>query len=382
MKWSQFLFVVVLGHFTAQAFSQNASLDSVIRNKMQRLHMPGLSACTVDKGRISWTGYYGYQNVEKNIQVNRNTLFLTSSIAKTINAAAISQLIASGKLHLDDDVNLFLPFKVRNPNFPDVPITIGELLRHRSSIKDNGEYLQPIWDTTHGDPKTPLDVFLKDYLIPGGIHYDKQKNFLSARPNAERIYSNTGFALLGYILECVTKQSYDQYCRKNIFEPLDMHRMAFFLRDLDTNSIAMPYHYSDSLHQFIAYGQGGYPDYPAGLIRTTAEELAHFLVAWTSAGKWQNREVFDSAMIGLFTPKDIRLGSYTWNIIAITTKNRPTIMYGHTGGDNGSNTIMAYQPDEKKGFILFSNGDFNGRESSNVKDMMELVTAIYESMRG
>jgi CubicO group peptidase (beta-lactamase class C family) len=380
MKLYKFLFVVVIVQFTATVLAQNTSLDSIIKSKMQLLHMPGLAACTIDKGRITWTGYYGYQNIEQNIPVSSKTLFLTSSVGKTINAAAISQLIAEGKLHLDDDVNLYLPFKVRNPNFPDVSITLGQLLRHRSSIRDNLEYLQSIWDTSKGDSKIPLDVFLKDYLIPGGTHYDKQKNFLNTRPNTERVYCNIGFALLGYIVECVTKQSFDQYCKKNIFGPLDMLHTAFFLRDLDTNLIAMPYHYSDSLHQFIAYGQGGFPEYPAGLIRTPAEELAHFLIAWTSNGKWQNRQIFDSTLIQVFTPSDIRVGCYTWNIFAIPTKDKPIIMYGHTGGDNGSNTIMAYQPDDKKGFILFSNGDFNGRNATNVKNMLELVTAIYESI--
>jgi CubicO group peptidase (beta-lactamase class C family) len=297
-----------------------------------------------------------------------------------MNAAATSQLIAQGKLHLDDDVNLYLPFKVRNPNFPDIPIRIGELLRHRSSIIDNLEYLQPIWDTTLGDPKTPLDVFLKDYLIPGGSHYNKEKNFSNTKPNTQRRYCNVGFALLGYIIECITKQSYDHYCAKNIFYPLDMHQTAFFLKDLDTNLIAMPYHYSDSLHQYIPYGQGGYPEYPAGLVRTSAEQLAHFLIAWTSNGKWQNKPVFDSATIQLFTPQDFRLGCYTWNIFSAPEHDKLKIMYGHTGGDNGAFSIMGYQPDDKKGFILLFNGDFDGRVGNNRKNMYDLLSAIYENI--
>jgi CubicO group peptidase (beta-lactamase class C family) len=377
MKLYKFLFVIVAVQLTASAFAQHTSLDSIIKSKMQQLHMPGLAACTIDKGKIIWTGYYGYQNIEQNIPVSRNTLFLTSSVGKTINAAAVSQLIAQGKLHLDDDVNLYLPFKVRNPNFPSVPITIGELLRHRSSIKDNLEYLQPIWDTTLGDPKIPLDRFLKDYLVPGGLHYDKEKNFLKTKPNAQRSYSNEGYSLLGYIIERITNQPYDHYCKKNIFDPLDMHHTAFFLRDLDSSLIAMPYHYSDSTHQYLAYGQGGFPDYPAGLIRTSAEELGHFLIAWTSNGKWKNTQVFDSAVIQVFTPDDIRLGCFTWNIGVIPGKGGPAIVYGHTGGDNGSSTAITFQPEEKKGFVLLMNGDFR---QTDPKTFLELVITIYDSL--
>ena len=340
--------------------------------------MPGLAACTIDHGRITWTGYYGYQNIERKIPVDSRTLFQISSVGKTINAAAVSQLVAERKLDLDADINTYLPFQVRNPNFPTIPITIGELLRHRSSIIDNLDYLQPIWDTSKGDPKIPLDVFLKDYLSPAGSHYNKQKNFSNSKPNNQRSYCNTGFALLGYIIECVTKQSYDHYCKKNIFEPLSMHQTGFFLKNLDTNLLAMPYHYSDSLHQYISYGQGGYPDYPAGLIRSSAEELAHFLLAWSSSGKWENRKVFDSSTIQLFTPQDIRLGCYTWNIFAAPSR-RLQVMYGHTGGDNGVFSIMSYGPETKKGFIILFNGDFNPSDADG-KNMYDLVSAIYESM--
>ena len=139
----------------------------------------------------------------------------------------------------------------------------------------------------------------------------------------------------------------------------------------------MPYHYSDSMHQFIPYGHGGYPDYPAGELRTSAEQLAHFLIAWSSYGKWQNRQVFDSSTIQLFTPDDIRLGCYAWNIFAAPKGLQ--VMYGHTGGDNGVFTIMEYQPVIKKGFICLFNGDFNGN-SENGKNMFDLVSMIYESL--
>lgn len=371
-------FLIIFIHFNASGVTQTISLDSIINVKLQKMHMPGLAACTVDSGRIRWAGYYGYQNIERSIPVSSNTLFHISSVSKTITASAIAQLISKGKLRLDDDINLYLPFRVRNPYFPVIPITVGELLRHRSSIIDNYDYLQPVWDTSKGDPKITLSAFLKDYLTPHGSHYDKQKNFLNDKPNAQRSYSNVGFALLGYLVQCVTKQPYDNYCTKNIFEPLSMNHTAWFLKDLDTNLVAMPYHYSDSLHQYIPYYHGGYPDYPAGLLRTSAEQLAHFLIAWTSNGRWQNKQVFDSTTIQLFTPKDIRLGCYTWNIFSAPKGIQ--VMYGHTGGDNGVFTIMAFQPETNKGFVLLFNGDFNGDSETNGETMHELLSAMYESM--
>lgn len=90
-----------------------------------------------------------------------------------------------------------------------------------------------------------------------------------------------------------------------------MHNTSWFLRDLDSGRIARPYYYSDSLHQFVSYGFGGYPAYPAGQLRAGAEQLANFLIYWTQNGKWNGKAVLDSASIDFMTPSNIDLGFYT-----------------------------------------------------------------------
>src|SRR5215467_8578712 len=111
--------------------AQNAALESTIKQQMILYHLPGLAACTISYGKISWSGYYGFQNVEQKKLVKKQTLFMLASTSKTITAAALMLLYGEGKFKIDDDVNKYLPFKVTNPSNPSSAITFGQLLRHR-----------------------------------------------------------------------------------------------------------------------------------------------------------------------------------------------------------------------------------------------------------
>jgi CubicO group peptidase (beta-lactamase class C family) len=353
-------------------YSQNANLDSIIKQQMALYHLPGLAACTITDGKISWSGYYGFQNIELKKPVTKQTLFMLASTSKTITAAALMQLYGEGKFKMNDDINKYLPFRVINPMNSSMVITFGMLLRHRSSIRDNVEYLGPLWSANNGDPVLPLRQFLEDYLSAGGKNYNATKNFYNEKPDSAYHYSNVGIALIGYLVERIARMPFDQYCKKNIFTPLQMDNTAWFLKDLDSNQVAMPYRYSFSLNQYVKYGFGGYPDYPAGELRTSAEQLADFLIAWTQNGKFKDKRVFKADAIQLITPDDIRLGFYTWFLYGT---DEGTILYDHNGNDNGVFTAMLFNPKNKKGVIILVNGEIDV-----LSRLRSIINAIYDSI--
>ena len=352
--------------------AQNAKLDSTIKQQMALYHLPGLAACTITNGNISWSGYYGFQNIELKKPVTKQTLFMMASTSKTITAAALMQLYGAGKFKMNDDINKYLPFRVINPMNPSIAVTFGQLLRHRSSIRDNMDYLGPFWTVNKGDPVLPLHQFLKDYLSAGGKNYDATKNFYNEKPDSAYHYSNVGIALIGYLVERIAGMPFDQYCKKNIFTPLQMDNTAWFLRDLDSNQVAMPYRYSYSLNQYVKYGFGGYPDYPAGELRTSAEQLANFLIAWTQNGKFNDKQVFKGDAIQLLTPDDIRLGFYTWFLYGT---DQGTILYDHNGDDNGVFTAMLFNPKNKKGVIILINGEIDV-----LSRLRSIINTVYDSI--
>ena len=352
--------------------AQNEKLDSTIKQQMALFHLPGLAACTISYGKISWSGYYGFQNIEEKKPVTKQTLFMLASASKTITAAALMLLYGEGKFKMNDDINKYLPFKVINSKNPSTVITFAQLLRHRSSIRDNIEYLGPFWTVNNGDPVLPLLQFLKDYLSEGGKNYDATKNFYNERPDSAYHYSNIGIALSGFLVEQIAGMPFDQYCKKNIFTPLEMDNTAWFLNDLDSSQVAMPYRYNDSLKQYVKYGFGGYPDYPAGQLRTSAEQLANFLIAWTQNGKFNDKQVFKGDAIQLLTPDDTRLGYYTWFLYGT---DQGIILYDHNGNDNGVFTAMLFNPKNKKGAIILCNG-----EVDVLSRLRSIINTVYDSI--
>lgn len=366
---SLFLLVFIL---ISPTNAQKRAVDSLIIKAMEKLHIPGFEAAAIYDGKIVWTGYYGYQNLEKRIPVNDQTIFEAASTSKTITAAAVMQLLGEGKLKMDDDINKYLDFKVANPRYPNIPITFRQLLRHRSSIDDNTDYLSQFWDSNHGDPAISLKAFVKGYFSPAGKHYDKDHNFYEYPPGAKSNYSNMGIALLGYLTERITGQPFEVYCRSKIFQPLEMNHTGWFLREIDSSKVAMPYSYSDSLQRYQPWGYGGFPDYPAGSLHTSAEQFAHFLIAWTKQGEWKGKQVFNSYAIQELTPDEFNLGFHTWFLYAT---RKGLLLYMHTGKANGVSSFISFSPAAKKGVVFICNGDIE-----NGGDWREIIDALYENV--
>ena len=147
----------------------SASLDSFIRARMDTNHVPGAATWVSKNGQVIWQNCHGYANLEDSIEVVDSTIFMLASLSKTIVGTAIMQLWERNLFDLDDDINGYLPFNVRNPDYPDSAITFEMLMTHTSSIHDQWSILNPLWQP--GDPVMPLGEFLHEYLVPGGIYY-------------------------------------------------------------------------------------------------------------------------------------------------------------------------------------------------------------------
>jgi len=147
------------------AIEDSVTLDSFIVAKMEQYHFPGLAACIVKDDKIIWKNNYGYANIEQEKLVSDSTLFYIASVSKTFTATVIMQLWERGMFELDDDVNDYLSFNVRNPNHPDIPITFRMLLTHTSSISSDGKG-GVFYETRGGDSPIGLGYFLENFLVP------------------------------------------------------------------------------------------------------------------------------------------------------------------------------------------------------------------------
>lgn len=311
---------------------------------MNHYDIPSTASCIVKNGRIVWQGYYGYKNISNKTKPDENTVYILASISKTFTAIAVMQLYEQGLLDLDEDINTYLDFDVRNPLYPSVPITTRMLLMHRSGLawpegEDPEFYSIYNWDTA-----PPLYPWIKEYIVPGGSEY-VEGIWKNHRPGSLFGYSNIGGALLGYIVQAITGKDFAQYCRENIFNPLEMPNSGFRLSNTSLNNLATLYDFD-----FSTFTPYSVKFYPSTTVWTSVKELSHYLIAMMNGGVYKGKRILKENTIEI--------------MLSFTEPNSPVALIwwdfgnewrGHSGGFVGTGTCIEFNKDEKVGVIILSN---------------------------
>ena len=362
LKW---LGIVILGLITVIAFiilintdlSNPADITTFLDRKLNRLDITGASAVFITDGKISETYQYGYADLESQIPVTRNTIFQIASISKTVTGTAIMQLYENGDIDLDDDINAYLPFSVRHPAFPDTPITFRMLLSHTSGIDNNWDVYDSLYTTDSGGGDSPitLEQFARGFFIPGGAYYDAKYNFTVTAPGETYQYSNTAYALLGYLIEEISGETFPDYCKSHIFEPLDMPNTTWLLANTDMGKLAVPYENDKALPHY------SFATYPDGTLKTTPQEFSHLMIAMMNNGEYNGNQILQPETVTeMLTPvANENHQALTWDYgvpdeLFMGKYNNGNIV-GHTGGDPGVFTIAMFNKENKNGVVLFMN---------------------------
>jgi D-alanyl-D-alanine carboxypeptidase len=188
----------------APAPSLSARIDAIIGTAMTLQEIPGVTLLVEHRGRPIVARGYGYADVENQVPAQLDTVYQIASLTKQFTSAAILQLVEHGKLRLDDDVTKLLPkLRLRGGT-----VTVSQLLNHTSGIVEyNRDETIPMWGTA-----IDHDRFLA--LID-----DRELEF---KPGEKFQYRNSGYYLLGMIVEVTSGMSYGDYMRASIFLALGM----------------------------------------------------------------------------------------------------------------------------------------------------------------
>ncbi len=119
---------------------QYSSADSSIKTIMNSHKVVGMSVAVVKKGQLVYTQSFGLKNQETQTSLSNSDIFRIASISKSFSATAIMQLVEKRKISLEDDMSKLVGFIIRNPKYPETPITLKMVLSHRSSINDSQGY--------------------------------------------------------------------------------------------------------------------------------------------------------------------------------------------------------------------------------------------------
>jgi CubicO group peptidase (beta-lactamase class C family) len=337
-------------------------------------NIPAISTCIVEKNEVIWSDGFGYSDVENSIAATDETVFMIASITKTITGTALLQLFDLGYFELDDDVNFYLPFELRNPNFPEFPITYRMLLSHSSSLIDTDNY----WDIDFYLEGPPFDGYpvpwLENYLTPNGSNYDPLIWSENYGPGEKSSYANINFDIIAYLVEIISDEPFYEYCENNIFEPLDMDKSSFRLTDYDNEEVAIPYFWNPYTKKHETSQNWVFIHYPAGGLFTTVLDLSHFLIAHMNGGVYNgsrilneetveemhkiqspgNKNSFYFGLAWLFMSRSIWIG-FQYPLFFILHFKK--VLYSGHGGDisYGLHTRMNMKITENVGVIYFIN---------------------------
>ena len=386
----------------AAAGLRTAGFDAWVRCRMEEAHIPGLSLAIIDAGRLVRSAAFGWADLERKRPMRTSTLINIASVTKTITCAAVMQLWEQGKFALDEDVNRFLPFAVRNPNHPDSPLTFRQLLSHSSSIADGPAY-EDIYAC--GDHPVALGAWLRDYLSSDGGLYDPQRNFHDWVPGSRASYSNIGFGLLGYLVEILSGIPYTEYCERRIFAPLGMVSSRFLLAGMPPEAHATPYTYGetteardtelrdpswqaprDGRKTYVPLCLYSFVTSSDGLVRTSADELPRFLMAILDGGAYEGARILRPETVALIlSDQKVRYapseGSHARDVQGLAWFGRhdagPQRIWSHSGGDPGIGTHVSIRPADRRGALAFTN---IGEDNDLRKDIARLV--LGEKLQG
>jgi CubicO group peptidase (beta-lactamase class C family) len=250
---------------------------------MERMGIPGAVVTVVRGDRILMNQGFGWSDVaNKKAVTAQSTVFRVASVAKVFTALAATRLAAEGRLNIDGDVTEWVP-ELKLNGRPDAPITVSQLLTHTSGIDERlTGYLNP----PGGQPR-PLAEALRNHM-PERMRL----------PDTTPAYSNHGYAVVGLVVERITRTPFDAFVRDSILRPLGMTRTAFILRP-PADSQALEYTSEGDLRV-----QRSSVPYPAGNIGATGEDMAVFLRALLTASRDSvaGDSVEGQALRQLFTP--------------------------------------------------------------------------------
>jgi CubicO group peptidase (beta-lactamase class C family) len=303
-----------------------ARMEQVVQSYVPAKQFMGTVLVAQD-GKVLLDKGYGFANLEWQVPNTPTTKFRLGSITKQFTAASILLLEERGKLKVEDPVKKYMP---------DAPavwdkVTIFHVLTHTSGIPSFTSF--PEFRSKEAQAMTPQQ--LVDWFRDKPLEFE---------PGTKWNYSNSGYVLLGYLIEKISGQSYIDFLQQNIFTPLGMKDSGY-----DSNSTVIA-------HRAAGYAPGkdgpenaGFVHmsipFSAGALYSTTEDL----LRWEQ-GLFGGKVLKPESLVKMTTPfkQDYAFG------LAVLTRNGHKVIT-HDGGIEGFNTSLAYYPDDKLVVAVLAN---------------------------
>jgi CubicO group peptidase (beta-lactamase class C family) len=339
------------------------AIDALVREFIAREHIPGAAWGIVIDGALAHVGTAGVRDIASKAPVEPDTVFRIASMTKSFTALAILKLRDEGRLSLDDPAERHVP-ELKNLTYPttDSPrITIRHLLSHAEGFPE---------DNPWGDQQLAATDADLSRLMRSGIPF-------SNAPGVAYEYSNFGFAILGRIVQNVSRLPYGDYLAAEVLAPLGLAATTLEPRSVPAHRVARGYRWEDQQWKEepqLADGAFG----PMGGLLTSIRDLGRYVVLHLDA--WPPRDTPESPVIRRASLREMQQVSRT----RPTTVTRPptgpvqlnaggygfglgiseTCDFGHivahSGGLPGFGSQMRWLPEYGVGLVALANRSYTG----------------------
>jgi len=322
----------VLGQHTAR--DKAAKIDEVM-TAANKYRLFNGSVLVAENGKVIYQKGFGLANMEWNIPNTPQTRFRLGSITKQFTAALILQLVEQGKIKLDGKITDYLADYRKDTG---EKVTVHQLLSHTSGIP-----------SYTGLPGFRNDVSRNPYTVDDFVKKYASKD-VEFEPGSKFSYNNSGYFLLGAIIEKVTGQTYEQVLKEKILNPLGMKDTGYDHHGTILEKRASGYEKNGEGYVNAPYLDMSLP-YAAGSLYSTVEDL----YLWDQA--LYTDRVLSAATKELMYKPNLSDYAYGWVVtkakLGAGTESVPKITHG--GGINGFNTVIARFPAQKHLIVLLDN---------------------------
>ncbi len=346
------------------AINNHSAIQSVINAAAERHGAVGVQVAVIENGVVTDTFTYGFATKGTD-PMTANHKIRTASITKVAVGTAAWLLYEDGKITLDTDISQYWNADIKNPAYPNDPITIRTLLTHTSSI----------YDAPYGTSRKYDD--LKVSLTNNG--------YAATRPGSQWKYNNHAFAVLGVTLELAGKTTLNDLLRERIFEPLDMDA-AFATGDIkntdllatlyrSTGAVGLDTATAKSMHCGKTAGADG--SHFAGGLTMSAYDLAKIFAILANDGVYEGIELLDPQTVKLmeaYGERTVSSGAYQ----AMPLRFRQNLygresIYFHTGSSYGVFNSASYDPESGDGVIVLTTGADGTKGTAGIYKVCEEI---------
>jgi CubicO group peptidase (beta-lactamase class C family) len=259
------------------------AIDEYITARIRADHIPGVALAIVKDDQILYLKGYGRAD-QSGRAVTPQTPFIIGSITKTFTALAVMQLVEAGKVELDAPVQRYIPwFRVADAT-GSTRITVRMLIDQTSGLPQLPTFVTWTW------PNDP-DVLERHVRLMANVD-------LVFPPGEGFAYSNANYVTQGVIVQVVSGQSYEDYIQQHIFAPLDMQHSYVSQQAAMQDGMAMGYRwwFGSPIPATLPFKRS---NLPAGFAISSAEDMAHYLIAQLNGGRYQDVSVLGPQGIAL-----------------------------------------------------------------------------------